>query len=1186
MPAGKRPIPYNKGIASAWTRKASLKTTRYILEERMKNKLIIGMALAVLMAVTASAHAGEWKRGKMGGFNDAWLYIPSSYAPRPEGAQKRSLVVHLIGCGQVIDQAKTTAGWEQAAEAYGMYVFIPKPMNPAHPNKQATKVECFDYGYDRSGNFGAAVPTPNSTDHKAAIAAPGLLRQQYSDIDPNQVYVAGLSAGGAMAMQVACMAPDVYRGVANAAGPGLNSRQAQAVSPVNGAGMASPQPTEASMKQQCQSWINGKTADFEKQIWAIVSDNNFLPVGNLTQVNGIWTFDMYNDGSIWDGDKFTPTEYHTRAVGMIKDLILKGSFEQESVTLLDSSQAAQGSGCTEAAADVTFNGATAGTSSDSTHVKCLPKDYIKRDWEAVADIYRASSGHVQLVRIQQDTLKHSWPSGIENLDGYLACEGPNGTSPITIDQIINPENPKYSVLKDPATGLWKMPAVEALANGGIGCIYFNPVAINFPMYMAELWNNNNPLLGAALGNNKVPELNNMDVVVSGYTLTVSGYAADSDGSISSVVATLVDQTNSKTYGPTNISLGANGSFTHTFTGLLDGRHRVTVVATDNESETTSYEAGAAVGDVPNNLPVVNTFSATSEEKGCISFSGTVSDSDGTVESVVITIAGQDSTVDATLSGGNFSAQVCELSMGRTYSGQAVAIDDLGGNSEAKTFSVEVPLSTDCESISGTVDELLVSHPDLIEVRDSWMGDTFYTTGDAVQLARWTGEEHTLFVGGDGKSYKTDPQDCAVVVVQHTVTATAGDNGSVTPATQQAVEGDTAVVMVIADDGYDIDTVEGCGGALSGNTYTTAAVTADCTVTASFKAQSVNPVEYTVTASASGNGTVTPPTQKVSENARATITVTASNGYKIKTVSGCGGTLNGTLFTTAPVTADCSVTATFEANEVVPDTFTVTATAGANGAVSPGMQTVEEGERATINVTADSGYIIKSVTGCGGALNGTTYTTAPVTANCSVSATFEAEAVNPVNYTVSATAGAGGAISPSGAQTVLEGSILTFMITPSANYTINSVSGCGGTWNGSGTYQTAAIGSDCTVAATFTEAGTGATYIVNARAGENGQINPVLRENVAEGSILNFTVTPDEGYEIDTVTGCNGSLLKNAETNNYVTGEITSSCTVVASFKEESTTTIKLPGGGAVNPVMLMVLVPFGFLLKMRRKNRV
>ncbi|MER2600844.1 MAG: hypothetical protein ABTR27_00645, partial [Candidatus Competibacter phosphatis] len=69
------------------------------------------------------------------------------------------------------------------------------------------------------------------------------------------------------------------------------------------------------------------------------------------------------------------------------------------------------------------------------------------------------------------------------------------------------------------------------------------------------------------------------------------------------------------------------------------------------------------------------------------------------------------------------------------------------------------------------------------------------------------------------------------------------------------------------------------------------------------------------------------------------------------------------------------------------TYVITATAGSGGTISPSSQTVNHGETATFTVTPNYGYFIDSVTGCGGSLDGTTYFTGPITAPCTVAASF-------------------------------------------------------------------------------------------------------------------------------------------------------------------------------------------------------
>ena len=77
------------------------------------------------------------------------------------------------------------------------------------------------------------------------------------------------------------------------------------------------------------------------------------------------------------------------------------------------------------------------------------------------------------------------------------------------------------------------------------------------------------------------------------------------------------------------------------------------------------------------------------------------------------------------------------------------------------------------------------------------------------------------------------------------------------------------------------------------------------------------------------------------------------------------------------------------------TYAVDSSAGAGGSISS-AQTVDEGGTASFTVTPDTGFIIDSVSGCSGSLTGNTYTTGPITADCSVTATFTERVLNAVS----------------------------------------------------------------------------------------------------------------------------------------------------------------------------------------------
>ena len=142
--------------------------------------------------------------------------------------------------------------------------------------------------------------------------------------------------------------------------------------------------------------------------------------------------------------------------------------------------------------------------------------------------------------------------------------------------------------------------------------------------------------------------------------------------------------------------------------------------------------------------------------------------------------------------------------------------------------------------------------------------------------------------------------------------------------------------------------------------------------------------YTVLPSAGGGGSIDPSTQQtVNHNATTSFTVTPDAGYHAVMSGTCGGNLVGSTYTTNPVTADCKVTASFAI-----DTHTVTPSAGAHGTINPSTaQTVNYNATPSFTVTANAGYLAVMSGTCGGTLDGNTYTTNPITADCTVNASF-------------------------------------------------------------------------------------------------------------------------------------------------------------------------------------------------------
>ncbi|MGH8172811.1 MAG: PQQ-binding-like beta-propeller repeat protein [Rhodanobacteraceae bacterium] len=148
-----------------------------------------------------------------------------------------------------------------------------------------------------------------------------------------------------------------------------------------------------------------------------------------------------------------------------------------------------------------------------------------------------------------------------------------------------------------------------------------------------------------------------------------------------------------------------------------------------------------------------------------------------------------------------------------------------------------------------------------------------------------------------------------------------------------------------------------------------------------------PTTHTVTPEAGAGGSIDPSTpQTVNDGDTTSFTITPDAHFAIADVTGCGGSLVGATYTTGPITADCTVSATFE---IITHTVTPDAGDGSQGSIEPAtQQIVDDGDTIEFTITPVSPpYIIADVSGCDGNLDGDLYTTGPITADCTVTATF-------------------------------------------------------------------------------------------------------------------------------------------------------------------------------------------------------
>jgi len=267
------------------------------------------------------------------------------------------------------------------------------------------------------------------------------------------------------------------------------------------------------------------------------------------------------------------------------------------------------------------------------------------------------------------------------------------------------------------------------------------------------------------------------------------------------------------------------------------------------------------------------------------------------------------------------------------------------------------------------------------------GATVSTTGPAASHTYALGGNYavTVTVGDTSTETSTASVDAAV---PYRITASAGAGGTISPSGDvYASPGASAAFTVTPDANYHIAGVEGCGGTLSGNLYTTAVTSADCTITASFAIDS-----FIVTPVAGEHGSISPSTpQTVNYGQTLSLTVTPDTGYHIASVNGCGIVPNGGAYTTAAVTENCTVTAAF-----LPNQYSLSVIALGGGVVTSSPAGISCRGDATctglfdyptqVTLTASSNPDAYFV-GWSGACTGTGNCTVAMTANTTVNAEF-------------------------------------------------------------------------------------------------------------------------------------------------------------------------------------------------------
>ena len=355
------------------------------------------------------------------------------------------------------------------------------------------------------------------------------------------------------------------------------------------------------------------------------------------------------------------------------------------------------------------------------------------------------------------------------------------------------------------------------------------------------------------------------VEVTGIDTPVSNTALDT----SAVCATQGVSTTAPavTWTPNDTTAGYNTIYTANVTLEASANYEFTdsviVTINGNSASVTKNEEGT--------LTAIYTFPVTTKDKlTSITAPGAITVANGTAFKDMnlptqVNIVTEGNTVDKAdvtwdTTGSSYDSSVLTEQV-VTLNGTVTCPENIDANGVALTTSITITVSA--AGIVGaptpSVESGTYTENQKVALKSSTEGATIYFTTNGVEPGRTTGTRYTgpIPAGGmEGQSITTTIKAIAVKngmqdsevktftytinipkpIVKHTITATAGANGSISPSGKvEVVEGADQAFSITANEGYEIESLKVDGAAVSTATsYTFTNVRAAHTIEATFK----------------------------------------------------------------------------------------------------------------------------------------------------------------------------------------------------------------------------------------------------------------------------------------------------------------------------------------------------------------
>ncbi len=332
------------------------------------------------------------------------------------------------------------------------------------------------------------------------------------------------------------------------------------------------------------------------------------------------------------------------------------------------------------------------------------------------------------------------------------------------------------------------------------------------------------------------------------------------------------------------------------------------------------------------------------------------------------------------------------------------------------------------------------------------------------------------------------------------------------------------------------------------------------------AASAQIIQHTITTTAGAGGSIFPAGPViVPAGAKPTFLIIANAGLSIQDVK-----VNNLSVGMAPqvqfepVHEAVAISATFVKSP------TISASSTGPGTITPsGSSTVGMGGNRTYKMEAAVGAMLSSLTVNNVAVTlpdpkpgQLTHTVTGITGTTTVKATF---ATDPAKAVLTATAGAGGSISPMGKLEVMKEADQTFHITPNSGFYTAAVKVDGKSLTGpQDAFKTLSnVLKAQTIAATFAK-----NPVVSAKQAAGGVIEPMGDSGVSYNGSKSYTITPATGYEIANLV-VDGKPVTDTS-GFYTVTNILKNTSITAVFRALSTTHVVVTSsagtGGMISPL--------------------